>query len=103
MQGKNMLESGAAAGAVTPLQKISDIDSNPEGLRDLLKAYLQTGQLSEAGAIANKLLTVHNDLPAIASFADALMQAGQYENALQVFDHHADRMLAANSGKVLDS
>ncbi len=102
MQGRNLLESGDAAGAVTTLQKISDIDSNPEGLRDLLKAYLQTGQLSEAGAIANKLLTVHNDLPAISSFADALMQAGQYENALLVFDQHAERMLAENSAKVLE-
>ncbi len=102
MQGRNLIESGDAAGAVTTLQKISDIDSNPEGLRDLLKANLQTGQLSEAGTIANKLLTVHNDLPAIASFADALMQAGQYENALLVFDQHAERMLAENSGKVLE-
>ena len=103
MQGKNLVESGDAAGAVTILQKVSDIDSNPDGLRDLLKAYLLTGQLSEAGTIANKLLTVHNDLHAISSFADALMQAGQYENALQVFDQHAERMLAENSSKVLDS
>ena len=75
-----MIESGDAAGAVATLQKVGDIDSKPDGLRDLLKAYLQTGQLSEAGTIANKLLTVHNDLTAISSFADALMQAGQYEN-----------------------
>ncbi|HKH98393.1 MAG TPA: tetratricopeptide repeat protein [Candidatus Sulfotelmatobacter sp.] len=102
MQGKNQIESGDAAGAVATLQKVADIDSNPDGLRDLLKAYLQTGQLSEAGAVANKLLTVHNDLNAIASFADALMQAGQYENALQVYDQHAERLLAENSDKVLD-
>jgi len=103
MQGKNMLESGDAAGAVATLQKISDIDSHPDGLRDLLKAYLLAGQLSEAGTVANKLLTVHNDLPAISSFADALMQAGQYETALQVFDQHAERLLAENSDKVLES
>jgi tetratricopeptide (TPR) repeat protein len=103
MQGKNMIESGDAAGAVTALQKISDLDSHPEGLRDLLKAYLQSGQLSEAGTVANKLLTVHNDLSAISSFADALMQAGQYETALQVFDQHAERLLAENSDKVLES
>ncbi|HEX4785884.1 MAG TPA: tetratricopeptide repeat protein [Candidatus Sulfotelmatobacter sp.] len=102
MQGKNLIESGDAAGAVTALQRIGDIDSHPDGLRDLLKAYLQTGQLSEAGGIASKLLTVHNDLAAISSFADALMQAGQYENALQVFDQHAERLLAENSDKVLD-
>ena len=103
MQAKNLLESGDAAGAVSAFQKITDIDSNPDGLRDLLKAYLLTGQLSEAGTIANKLLTVHNDLPAISSFADALMQAGQYESALQVFDQHAERLLAENSDKVLKS
>jgi tetratricopeptide (TPR) repeat protein len=103
MQGKNMIESGDAAGAVAALQKIPDLDSSADGLRDLLKAYLQTGQLSEAGSIAGKLLTVHNDLQAISSFADALMQAGQYENALQVFDQHAERLLAENSDKVLDS
>jgi len=103
MQAKNLLESGDAAGAVSAYQKISDIDSNPDGLRDLLKAYLLTGQLSEAGTVANKLLSVHNDLTAIATFADALMQAGQYETALQVFDQHAERLLAENSDKVLKS
>jgi tetratricopeptide (TPR) repeat protein len=103
MQGKNMIESGDAAGAVAILQKVADIDSNPDGLRDLLKAYLQAGQLSEAGSVASKLLTVHNDLNAISSFVDALMQAGQYETALQVFDQHAERLLAENSDKVLDS
>src|SRR5499427_2077259 len=62
MQGKNLLESGDAAGAVSAFQRIPDLDSNPDALRDLLKAYLMTGQLSEAGTLANKLLTVHNDL-----------------------------------------
>ena len=103
MQGKNMMESGDAAAAVATLQKVSDIDSHPDGLRDLLKAYLQAGQLSEAGTIAHKLLTVHNDLQAIQSFAEALMQAGQYETALQVFEQHAERLLAENSDKVLES
>src|SRR6202790_2063285 len=45
MQGKNMIEPGDAAGAVAALQKIADLDSHPDGLRDLLKAYLQAGQL----------------------------------------------------------
>jgi len=102
MQGKNQVESGDAAGAVATLAKIGDIDSHPDGLKDLLKAYLQAGQLSEAAAIANKLLTVHNDLSAIANFADALMQAGQFETALQVYDEHADRLLAENSERVLN-
>jgi pilus assembly protein FimV len=101
MQGRNLLEAGDAEAAIEALQKVSDLDSNPEGLRDLLKAYLKTGRLSDAGTLASKLLTVHNDLASISTFADALMQAGQYENALQVYDQHAERLLAEDSDKVL--
>jgi tetratricopeptide (TPR) repeat protein len=101
MQGRNLLEAGDSDGAIDCLQKVSDLDSNPDGLRDLLKAYLKSGRLSDAGTLASKLLTVHNDLVAISTFADALMQAGQYENALQVYDQHADRLLAEDSNKVL--
>ena len=101
MQGRNLLEAGDAEAAIESLQKVPDLDSNPEGLRDLLRAYLKSGRLSDAGTLASKLLTVHNDLASISSFADALMQAGQYENALQVYDQHADRLLAEDSDKVL--
>src|SRR6266849_99413 len=101
MQGRNLLEAGDAEAAIDSLQKVSDLDSNPDGLRDLLKAYLKTGRLSDAGTLASKLLTVHNDLASISTFADALMQAGQYENALQVYDQHSDRLLAEDSDKVL--
>jgi pilus assembly protein FimV len=103
MQGRNLLESGDAEGAIACFQKISDLDSSADGLRDLLKAYLQIGRLSDAGAIASKLMSVHNDLSAISTFADALLQAGQFENALQVYDQHADRLLAENSAKVLEN
>src|SRR5580700_6750583 len=103
MQGRNQLEAGDAEAATESLQKVSDLDSNPDGLRDLLRAYLKTGRLSDAGTLASKLLTVHNDLSSISTFADALMQAGQFENALQVYDQHAERLLAENSDKVLDS
>jgi len=103
MQGKNLLESGDAAAAVPMFQKVPDIDSNPGGLRDLLKAYLQTGQLSDAGAVANKLLSLHNDLLSIFTFLEALMQAGQHENALQVIDQHAERLLAENSSKIIEN
>ncbi|MFZ0774362.1 MAG: tetratricopeptide repeat protein [Candidatus Sulfotelmatobacter sp.] len=101
MQGRNLLEAGDAEAAIESLQKVSDLDSNPDGLRDLLKAYLKSGRLSDAGTLASKLLTIHNDLASISAFADALMQAGQYENALQVYDQHADRLLAEDSNKVL--
>ncbi|MGA2719832.1 MAG: tetratricopeptide repeat protein [Candidatus Acidiferrales bacterium] len=101
MQGRNLLEAGDAEAAIECLQKVSDLDSNPDGLRDLLKAFLKGGRLSDAGTLASKLLTIHNDLASISTFADALMQAGQHENALQVYDQHSDRLLAEDSDRVL--
>src|ERR1700739_1400444 len=56
MQGRNQLEAGDADAAVESLRKVSDLDSNPDGLRDLLRAYLKTGRLSDAGTLAGKLL-----------------------------------------------
>jgi pilus assembly protein FimV len=103
MQGRNLLEAGDAEAAIETFQKVPDLDSNPDGLRDLLKAYLKVGRLSDAGTLATKLQAVHNDLTAISTLADALMQAGQYENALQIYDQHADRLLAEDSEKVLKS
>jgi tetratricopeptide (TPR) repeat protein len=103
MQGRNLIEAGNSQAAIVSLEKVADLDSNPEGLRDLLKAYLSAGRLSDAGTLAGKLLSVHNDLAAISNFAEALMQAGQYENALQVYDQHSERLLAANSEKVLQN
>src|SRR5579863_1441750 len=99
--GQKPARIGRCRSCIGVLSKVSDLDSNPEGLRDLLKAYLQAGRLSDAGTIAGKLLTVHNDLAAISDFADALMQAGQYESALQVYEENAERLLADNSDKVL--
>ena len=48
-------------------EKVADIDNHADGLRDLLKAYLQTGRVSEAGGLANKLLSDHNDVEAMFS------------------------------------
>jgi len=101
IQGRNQLEAGDAEAAIESFKKVPNLDSNIEGLRDLLKAYLKMGRLSDAGTLASKLQTVHNDLTAISILADALMQAGQYENALQVYDQHADRLLSEDSAKVL--
>jgi len=41
MQGRNLLQAGDAEAAIEALQKVSDLDSNPDGLRDLLKGLSQ--------------------------------------------------------------
>ncbi len=103
MRGRNAFDAGDMAAAVQCLEKVADLDSHPDGLRTLLQAYLQTGRLPEAGTLAAKLLSVHNDIGAILSYADALIAAGQFEDALQVYQQHSDRLLAADSGKILEN
>jgi pilus assembly protein FimV len=103
MRGRNAFDAGDMAAAVECLEKVADLDSHPDGLRTLLQAYLQTGRLPEAGTLAAKLLSVHNDISAILSYADALIAAGQCEDALQVYQQNSDRLLAADSGKILEN
>jgi len=103
LRGRNAFDAGDMAATVQCLEKVADLDSNPDGLRTLLQAYVQTGRLAEAGTLAGKLLSVHNDITAVLSYAEALMTAGHYAEALQVYQQHCERLLAADSGKTIEN
>ncbi|MGA9352820.1 MAG: tetratricopeptide repeat protein [Terriglobales bacterium] len=103
MRGKSAVESGDAAKAIEYLEKASDIDSHPDGLRDLLKAYLQNGDLTKAGPLAEKLLTVHNDAEGLFLLAESVARYGHPNDALEIYSRHADRMLATDSAKLLSN
>jgi tetratricopeptide (TPR) repeat protein len=101
MRGKAALESDDPKNAILNLEKAADLDSHPEGLRDLLKAYLQVGNVSKAAPLAEKLLTVHNDAEGLFLMAEGSARLGQYHEALDIYTRHADRLLAGDSAKLL--
>jgi pilus assembly protein FimV len=103
LRGRNAFDSGDMAATVECLEKVADLDSNPDGLRTLMQAYVQTGRLTDAGTLAGKLLAVHNDITAVLSYAEALMTAGHFAEALQVYQQHCERLLAADSGKTIEN
>ena len=103
LRGRNALESGENDIAIKYLEKVADLDSHADGLRDLLKAYLQTGRLADAEAMASKLLKVHNDTDGVFGLCDTLMQSAQYQEALNIYYEHSEKLLAVNSDKVLQS
>ncbi len=103
LRGRNAFDSGDMPAAIKNLEKVADLDSHPDGLRALMQAYLQSGRLPEAGTLAAKLCTVHNDTGAITTYADALMAAGQFAEVLQVYQQYCDRLVATDSAKVLES
>ncbi len=101
LRGRSALEGGDAEKAIEYLEKASDIDSHPEGLRDLLKAYLLAGELEKAAPLAEKLLTVHNDAEGLFLLAEASARFGHPREALEIYSQHGDRMLATDSAKLL--
>src|SRR5437660_7662697 len=103
LRGKAALESDDPKSAIGYLEKAPDLDSHPEGLCALLKAYLQTGNSTKATPLAEKLLTVHNDSDGLFLLAEGCGRLGQYHEALDVYTRHADRLLATDSTKLLAS
>ena len=103
LRGSTALDAGDSQAAIGYLEKVADLDSNPDGLRTLMQAYLRTGRLAEAGNLATKLFSVHNDATALLSYGDALIAAGQFEPALTLYQQHSERLLAADSRKILDT
>ncbi len=103
LRGKAAVEADDPKSAIEYLEKAADLDSHPEGLRDLLKAYLQIGNLTQAAPIAEKLLSVHNDPEGLFAMAEGCARLGQYHEALDIYTRHADRLLATDSTKLLSS
>ena len=103
LRGKSALESDDPKSAISFLEKAADLDSHPEGLADLLKAYLQIGNLTNAAPIAEKLLTVHNNSEGMFLLAEGCSRLGHYREAIDVYTRHADRLLATDSAKLLSS
>lgn len=101
LRGCIAAETGDAAKAIQYLEKIPDLDSQPDALRAMLRAQLHLGHSSEALPLASKLLNVHNDLSGIVMSADHLMAAGEHEVALRLYDQYADRLLADDRDAVL--
>ncbi len=103
LRGKAALEADDAKGAIDFLEKAPDLDTHPEGLRDLLKAYLQVGDSVKAAPVAEKLLNVHNDPDGLFLLGEGCTRLGQYHEALDIYTRHADRLLATDSTKLLSS
>jgi pilus assembly protein FimV len=103
LRGRNAVEAGEFKDAIQLLEKVADLDQHPDGLRDLMKAYLQDKRLPQAGMLASKLFTVHHDKQSIADYADALMAGGSFEEALQVYQQHSDALLSSDSAKVTEN
>jgi tetratricopeptide (TPR) repeat protein len=103
LRGRLAYDSGDLSAAIQTLEQVADLDSSAEGLNILFQAYIKTGRLNEAGGLGAKLITVHNDSSAINAYADGLVQANRFEDALKVYSQYSDRLLGTDSPRILDT
>ncbi len=103
LRGAIAAESGNGATALKYLKDIPDVDSRPDALRSLLRAYLQQENMAEADPIANKLINVHNDLNGVTWYAEALLSTGKFAEGLQVYEQYSEKVLAANGPALMKS
>ena len=101
LRGRAALDADDPKKAIEYLEKASDLDSHPEGLRDLLKAYLENGDLAQCAPLAEKLLSVHNDPEGLFLLAEGAARLGDQQQALNISDNHADRLLSTDSARLL--
>src|SRR5215475_1728955 len=103
LRGRAELDAGDAKAAIASLTKVADLDTNPEGLGTLFHAYLRTKDFAAAGPLAAKLANVHEDGAAIREYSDALLEAQQYREALEVYEQNVDRLLRHEPGKLIEA
>src|SRR5579862_5965246 len=103
LRGKAALDSGDGEGAVDLLQKVPKLESNPDGLRYLMRAYLLANRRSDAATVAGKLFTLHKDSHGIAEYADAMLKAGAYDEALRTYYEYSEQLLAGDTTAIIES
>jgi tetratricopeptide (TPR) repeat protein len=103
MRAQLALDRGDAAQAAASFEKIPDLDSRPDALRSLLKAYVQLGKVEEVAPCAKKLLTVHNDITGMKLYAETLLGVGKVNEAIRVYQEYADQLIAANGPGVVQA
>ena len=102
MQGQIQIEKGDAAGAIASLEPLPDLDSRPDALRAILRAYVATGRLSEAEAIARKLYSVHHDIAGIATVTEKVVVAEPIRG-LKFYEEFGDTLISASPTNVVAS
>ncbi|HSK43062.1 MAG TPA: tetratricopeptide repeat protein [Candidatus Binatia bacterium] len=103
LRGLISVEAGDSQAAVTYLEQVTDIDSRPDGLRALLRAKLHTGNADGVEAVAEKLLTKHNDPTGLSTVAQWYVTSNHEESALRLYEKYSDRLFGGNAAALQEA
>jgi tetratricopeptide (TPR) repeat protein len=96
LRGMIAVDAGDSQAAVGYLEQVTDLDSRPDGLRALLRAKLHTGSGEGVEAVAEKLLTNHNDITGVTTLAQWYVTNNQVESALLLYERYSERLFGGN-------
>jgi tetratricopeptide (TPR) repeat protein len=103
LRGLIAVDAGDSHSAVQYLEQVSDLDSRPDGLRALLRAKLHTGTAEGVEAVAEKLLTTHNDVTGVTTLAQWYVTNNHVEGALRLYERYAQKLFAGNPAALQDA
>ena len=91
------MDSGDGASAIRHLGCIPHIESNPDALGILLRAYLQVKDLVNAETVARNLVAQHKDFSGIQALAETKMAAGSYQESLALYREFSGQLSLGNT------
>jgi tetratricopeptide (TPR) repeat protein len=91
------VDSGDPSGALKHLERIPNLDSDPDALAMLLRVRLQTGNSAEAETVARTLVAKHKDLSGIQAVADWMMSRGSCQQGLALYREFSSQFSTTSS------
>ena len=85
LRGRMYVEQGNFARAIQTLQSIPSPSSNKGALNWLFHAYMKQGDSAKAREIATQLLDLHSDFAGLGQVCEKLLEDGQAEEALAIY------------------
>jgi pilus assembly protein FimV len=103
LRGLIAVDAGDSQVAVQYLEKVTDLDNRPDGLRALLRAKLHTGNAEGVEAVADKLLNKHNDSTGVTTLAQWYVTNNHVEAALRLYERYSEKLFAGNTTALQDA
>ncbi|MBI2816391.1 MAG: tetratricopeptide repeat protein [Acidobacteria bacterium] len=91
------LDQGDAARAIETLQGIPSYTTNKGTLNLLFRAYTALADMAKAREIAEQLFHAHDDFSGHAQIAGEMVASGKLDEAVELFNVAADKLLAEKS------
>ncbi|MDR3762604.1 MAG: tetratricopeptide repeat protein [Acidobacteriota bacterium] len=101
MRAQVTCELGRYDQAIELYEAIPDLDSRDDALRNLIDAYLQTGNLDAAEVSARKLMTVHHNAEGVVKVASRLYKENETLRTLALYNEFCTEALAQDKEDVL--